>query len=77
MSVYSDLENYKGGVYTHDSGTLLGGTLVTLMGWGVTSTGVKYWIAQNSWGEGWGENGYFRIKEGVAGIASSAYVMDL
>lgn len=76
MSVYADLENYTGGIYEHTHGSLLRGTLVTIVGWGV-SNGNNYWIVQNNWGDSWGEKGYFRIKEGAAGIALSAYVLDL
>lgn len=35
---------------------------VVLDGYGeVQSTGTKYWLIQNSWGQGWGEQGFIRM----------------
>lgn len=45
----------------------MGGHAVKMIGWGVEG-GVKYWICSNSWGTGWGENGFFKIKMGECGI---------
>lgn len=46
---------------------MLGGHAVKIVGWGVED-GIKYWICANSWGPSWGENGFFRIREGICNI---------
>jgi C1A family cysteine protease len=60
--VYQDFMHYGGGVYRH-TGTDAdpGGHCVSVIGWD-DSQGC--WICKNSWGTGWGENGYFRIAYG-------------
>jgi len=64
FTVYSDFENYAGGIYHHVSGGMAGGHAVKFVGWGVDG-GVKYWKVANSWNPYWGENGYFRIVRGT------------
>jgi cathepsin B len=63
FTVYSDFENYAGGVYQHVTGEKAGGHAVKMVGWGVDN-GVKYWKVANSWNPYWGENGHFRILRG-------------
>lgn len=65
--VYQDFMSYKGGVYRHTTGSLLGGHAIKAIGWGVED-GEEYWIMANSWGTGWGEEGFFRIAMGDCGI---------
>nr|AAO73002.1 cathepsin B [Fasciola gigantica] len=60
--IFEDFTVYKSGIYQYTSGSLMGGH--GIIGWGVEN-GVKYWLAANSWNEGWGENGYFRIRRGT------------
>ncbi len=64
FTVYSDFENYAGGIYHHVNGTMAGGHAVKFVGWGVEN-GVKYWKVANSWNPWWGEKGYFRIVRGT------------
>lgn len=59
--------SYESGVYSHTEGGFLGGHAVKIVGWGVEN-GTSYWIAANSWGTTWGEDGFFRIQEGECGF---------
>ncbi|GBG67756.1 hypothetical protein CBR_g882 [Chara braunii] len=51
---------YSEGIFDGKCGTELDHALVAV-GYG-TDKGLGYWIAKNSWGPNWGENGYIRIK---------------
>jgi len=64
--------NYKSGVYHHVSGSLEGGHAVKILGWG-TDGKTAYWLCANSWGKLWGEQGFFRIKQGDCGIDDATY----
>lgn len=65
LSVYEDFYYYKSGIYRHVWGDYRDGHCVTLVGYNDLE---GYWIAKNSWGTGWGEDGWFRIAYGQAGI---------
>jgi C1A family cysteine protease/rhodanese-related sulfurtransferase len=65
MKVYRDFFYYRGGVYEHLSGRMVGLHAVTIVGYNDTD---GYWICKNSWGRDWGENGWFRIKYGECHI---------
>ncbi len=60
--VYNDFYYYKRGVYSHvERGKpkpILGGHAICIIGWD-NENGCL--IVKNSWGEGWGEAGFFRV----------------
>lgn len=74
FQVYDDFMMYKTGVYHHTGLIKLNdfepfeitNHAVLLVGYGHDSDLEEdYWTIKNSWGPGWGEGGYFRIRRGV------------
>ncbi|XP_077599651.1 tubulointerstitial nephritis antigen-like [Stigmatopora nigra] len=76
MEVHEDFFVYKSGIYKHTDVSFTkpphyrnhATHSVRITGWGeqreYDGTLKKYWIAANSWGKNWGEDGYFRIARG-------------
>jgi len=62
------LDNYAGGVLDEDPADGIENReinhVVSIVGWGTSEQQVPYWIARNSWGEHWGEMGFFRVRRG-------------
>ena len=58
MNVPSDFYNYKGGVYSATTTSTAGFHEVLVIGYDDSS---QCFLAKNSWGEDWGEEGLFRI----------------
>ncbi|KER24823.1 papain family cysteine protease [Opisthorchis viverrini] len=63
FEVYEDFLGYKQGVYFHSTGEFIGGHAIRILGWG-EENGTPYWLIANSWNEGWGEDGYFKMLRG-------------
>lgn len=72
-----EFQLYSSGVFDGDcvSGAY---HAVTVVGYGASDEGKKYWVIKNSWGTGWGEKGYMKMARdtnddgGLCGIANDA-----
>lgn len=66
IMLYQDFMDWNGiGIYEWDKKSAsVGGHAVVIIGWG-EENGKLYWIIRNSWGEEWGDKGYFKILRGV------------
>ncbi|KAB1214953.1 Cysteine proteinase 2 [Morella rubra] len=76
FQVVTGFRFYKEGVYTSETcGTtpMDVNHAVLAVGYGIED-GVPYWLIKNSWGENWGNNGYFKMEMGknMCGIATCA-----
>lgn len=58
LKIFEDFLAYKSGVYKHAKGPKLGSHTLMIIGF---DDGSKSWIVRNSWGPGWGENGFGRL----------------
>lgn len=60
------LVQYEGGIVNDTKiWHMLVNHIVSIVGWSTDpATGEQFWIARNSWGQYWGELGYFRIVMG-------------
>jgi C1A family cysteine protease len=67
FSVYQDFFSYRSGIYRHVTGSLAGGHCVAIVGY---NDNPGYWICKNSWGAGWGSQGFFNIAYGECAIDS-------
>jgi C1A family cysteine protease len=58
FNVNNDFYSYKSGVYSSVGSSYVGRHAVTIVGY---DDAAQAFIVKNSWGTGWGENGYFRV----------------
>ena len=65
LCVTPEFDAYTGGIFNDTSGCKEQDHEISITGYGVTDDGIKYWIGRNSWGEYWGERGWFRIVRGT------------
>lgn len=74
--VYGDFYYYDGGCYEHADEVTWTNHAVVIAGWDDAACGgAGAWLVKNSWGDGWGEDGYFWIKYGNSNIGTATQLV--
>lgn len=72
QSFYDFFANNPKGVYSNlvrpQNDRPIGGHAVDIVGWGTDENGTFYWTMRNSWGESWGDLGFFKMQYDFEGI---------
>lgn len=63
MNATNEMKSYTGGCFQDDSTKQVNHGVV-IVGWDDTVCDGGSWIVKNSWGKGWGDEGYFYIRRG-------------
>ncbi len=71
--VYRDFQYHEKGIYQHKWGRFVAPHYVTIIGY---DDELGCWLCKNSWGKGWGENGWFSVKYGQCGIEKKAFYIE-
>lgn len=71
MHIYPDFQFYEGGVYSHEGSDPVNHA-VTLVGW---DDELSAWIIKNSWGTGWGEEGFAYVDYDCCRLGSYAHAI--
>ena len=67
IGVSGAMQLYQSGIFEGPCASGINHTM-TLVGYGK-----DYWILKNTWGTGWGEHGYMRIKKDICSVSNSVY----
>lgn len=73
IDMYYDFLFYNKGIYSRFIDDLIGGHCICCIGYDDEKGA---WLCKNSWGEHWGEEGYFWVKYGDSGIDDEMWGID-